>query len=369
MYSDFSNTSEVRRRGGNSTTTGFDQRSPATFSTSPNPSPTYGLDNIESFAKMASNSGRDRTSEFTATVKSLRGRNLMALPNGQNHTNKSRNELLAQQSRQFMNIAASIGRDIASTYTKLEKLTLLAKKRTLFDDRPQEIQELIGIIKQDTSALNKQIDQLNKISKAQQQTLRSKHQATHSTTVVAALQLRLASMTSDFKQVLEVRSENLRESKSRREQFSQGAVTHSMPQMDGYPAGSVLATAAMDDDEAAAQSNGQVAISMEQSSAMMQMQRGGDTSYLQSRADAMQNIESTIVELGGIFNQLATMIKEQEEIMVRIDSNVEDAAINVEAGHSEILKYFQSVTSNRWLMVKIFGVLIFFFIFFVIFMA
>lgn len=47
-------------------------------------------------------------------------------------------------------------------------------------------------------------------------------------------------MTSDFKQILEVRSENLRESKSRREQFSQGAVTHSMPQMDGYPAGQSL---------------------------------------------------------------------------------------------------------------------------------
>ena len=108
---------------------------------------------------------------------------------------------------------------------------------------------------------------------------------------------------------------------------------------------------------------------MEERAAMMQMQHGGDMTYLQSRADAMQNIETTIVELGGIFNQLATMIKEQEEIMVRIDSNVEDAALNVDAGHSEILKYFQSVSSNRWLMVKIFGVLIFFFIFFVIFMA
>ena len=107
----------------------------------------------------------------------------------------------------------------------------------------------------------------------------------------------------------------------------------------------------------------------DESNAMVQVQRGGDLSYLTSRADAMQNIESTIVELGGIFSQLANMIKEQEEIMVRIDSNVEDTAMNVEAGHQEILKYFQSVTSNRWLMVKIFGVLIFFFVFFVIFMA
>ena len=75
------------------------------------------------------------------------------------------------------------------------------------------------------------------------------------------------------------------------------------------------------------------------------------------------------MELGGIFTQLAHMVKEQEEMVQRIDSNVEDTAMNVEMGHSEILKYFRSVTSNRWLMAKIFGVLIFFFIFFVVFMA
>lgn len=90
--------------------------------------------------------------------------------------------------------------------------------------------------------------------------------------------------------------------------------------------------------------------------------------YLQSRAETMQNIESTIVELGGIYQQLAHMVKEQEEMVGRIDANIEDANMNVEAAHGEILKYFQSVTSNRWLMIKVFGVLIFFFIFFVLFM-
>lgn len=91
--------------------------------------------------------------------------------------------------------------------------------------------------------------------------------------------------------------------------------------------------------------------------------------YLHSRAETMQNIESTIVELGGIFQQLAHMVKEQEEMVDRIDSNVQDAELNIEAAHTQILKYFQSVTSNRWLMIKIFAVLIFFFIFFVVFMA
>lgn len=91
--------------------------------------------------------------------------------------------------------------------------------------------------------------------------------------------------------------------------------------------------------------------------------------YVQQRAETMQNIESTIVELGGIFQQLAHMVKEQDEMVERIDSNVQDAEMNIDAAHGEILKYFQTVTKNRWLMIKIFGVLIFFFIFFVIFMA
>lgn len=91
--------------------------------------------------------------------------------------------------------------------------------------------------------------------------------------------------------------------------------------------------------------------------------------YVQERAETMQNIESTIVELGGIFQQLALMVNEQDEMVGRIHSNVQDAELNIEAAHGEIVKYFQTVSKNRWLMIKIFGVLIFFFIFFIIFMA
>ena len=39
--------------------------------------------------------------------------------------------------------------------------------------------------------------------------------------------------------------------------------------------------------------------------------------YIQERADAMENIHSTIVELGSIFKQLAEMVKEQEEAVIR----------------------------------------------------
>ena len=40
-------------------------------------------------------------------------------------------------------------------------------------------------------------------------------------------------------------------------------------------------------------------------------------SYIRSRSEAMLNIEQTIVELGTIFQQLAHMVKEQEEVVQR----------------------------------------------------
>lgn len=49
----------------------------------------------------------------------------------------------------------------------------------------------------------------------------------------------------------------------------------------------------------------------------------------------------------------------------RIDSNVEETAINIDAAHTELVKYFHTISQNRWLMVKVFGILIAFFIFFV----
>lgn len=41
-----------------------------------------------------------------------------------------------------------IGRDLSMTCAKMEKLTQLAKKKSLFDDRSGEVEELSQIIKQ-----------------------------------------------------------------------------------------------------------------------------------------------------------------------------------------------------------------------------
>lgn len=54
------------------------------------------------------------------------------------------------------------------------------------------------------------------------------------------------------------------------------------------------------------------------------------------------------------------MVSEQRETVQRIDADVMDIATNVGGAQRELLKYYASISSNRWLMLKVFGVLIVF---------
>ena len=115
-------------------------------------------------------------------------------------------------------------------------------------------------------------------------------------------------------------------------------------------------------------------ITIDMSSDMMQSSQSlllspmqeSETSLIESRSRAITDIESTITELASIFQQLAMMVSEQREQVQRIDANLEEFQVNVEAGQNELLKYFRSISSNRWLMVKIFAVLFVFFVLFVL---
>lgn len=241
----------------------------------------------------------------------------------------------------------------------------MAKKKSLFDDRPTEIQELTYIIKGDLNSLNQQIARLQEVSKSQRKQTSGKHLLSHSSNMVVALQAKLANMSTDFKQILEVRTENLKQQKTRRDQFSQGGIASAPPPSRVGNTSQPSLLMESEYDEVGGTSENQPLIPKSQ---QMMMYDESD-SYLQQRAETMQNIESTIVELGGIFQQLAHMVKEQEEMVERIDTNILDMGLNVDMAHNEILKYFRTVSRNRSLMIKIFGVLILFFFFFVIVMS
>ncbi|PBK76705.1 t-SNARE [Armillaria solidipes] len=336
---------------------------------------------------------QDRTNEFRSCVESIRSRS--SLPS---RGSEAKQRLLQDGSRahgsksEFTRMASTTGKDISSTTIKLGKLAQLAKRKTLFDDRPVEISELTFIIKQDIASINKQIAQLQ--SYVKQRNAQSSGSAAgkqieeHNHNVVMLLQSKLANTSMTFKDVLEVRTQNMKETKDRTEQFMYSTSSaanqtpsssvlfntqRSDPMGDGSPSrlesnskgknrslqnGDVLALNLDAAEEGTGSQNG---------GAFMQMQLvEQQDSYIQSRSTAIESIESTIAELGQIFTQLANMVAEQRETVQRIDADTMDIASNVSGAQRELLKYYASISSNRWLMLKIFGVLIVFFLVFIL---
>lgn len=58
-------------------------------------------------------------------------------------------------------------------------------------------------------------------------------------------------------------------------------------------------------------------------------------------------------------------VQEQGEMAVRIDENIDDTLSNVDSAQTQLLKYLDTISSNRWLVMKIFAVLMVFMVIFI----
>ena len=256
----------------------------------------------------------------------------------------------SHQQSEFAKRASTIGLGIHSTSQKLQKLTQLAKRTSMFDDPAQEINELATIVKQDIHALNQGITDLQTFLGG----AGNKQSADHSNNVVETLRNRLKDTTKEFKDVLTLRTDNLKVHEERKSLF---VSSKSQSNMFPQPGASFLPQSSRHSHADQQQ---------QQQSQIMNTQQ--DT-YLTSRQDALQDVESTIVELGNIFQQLSHMVHEQGEMAVRIDENIDDTFTQVEAGQAQLLKYLNTISGNRWLMLKVFGLIMACLIFFLMFIA
>ena len=84
----------------------------------------------------------------------------------------------------------------------------MAKRTSVFDDPTLEIQELTAVIKQDITALNSAVVDLQLLCNNQNESGNiSRDTTSHSTTVVDNLKNRLMTATKEFKEVLTMRTE------------------------------------------------------------------------------------------------------------------------------------------------------------------
>ncbi|KAJ5245636.1 hypothetical protein N7489_005732 [Penicillium chrysogenum] len=285
---------------------------------------------------------------------------------------------------EFARRARDIGRGITGTMAKLQRLAELAKRKTLFDDRPVEISELTYVIKQDLAALNQSIASLQALTHAQHpKSNRSKtdQEGEHNDNVVVMLQGKLADVGASFKEVLEVRTKNIQASRSRTENFVSSVSSKSHSALDAQRSDSPLYnTSGRRTPQPGYQGNSSDLLTLEpsnpsplgrpsfQSDQQLMVMEEGESSntYVQARGEAIEAIERTISELGGIFGQLAQMVSEQSEMIQRIDANTEDVVDNVQGAQRELMKYWTRVSGNRWLIAKMFGILMIFFLLWVL---
>nr|POE62556.1 integral membrane protein sed5 [Quercus suber] len=345
----------------------------------------------------------DRTSEFRSILaqaqKSLARNRKPGAPNSQpllssaQQQNGTSTPPTRKQRSEFARNAAQIGRGISATMGKLQRLAELAKRKTLFDDRPVEIQELTYIIKQDLAGLNQSIGSLAQLQRQTQQGTPGQ-EGEHNKNVVVLLQGKLADVGVNFKEVLEVRTKNIQASRSRQDNFVHSVAANHLQGNSGGDPGrsdsplyntpnrgrspkppSALQSSSTAQDvlslDPSSNSSPLYSGNTAQSQQQLQILEEGSqsNSYISQRGEAIEAIERTIGELGGIFGQLAQMVSEQAEQIQRIDANTDDVVDNVEGAQRELMKYWSRVQGNRWLVAKMFGVLMVFFLLWVLLAA
>ncbi|KAF2030293.1 syntaxin-5 [Setomelanomma holmii] len=335
---------------------------------------------------------QDRTDEFRSILAQAQKRQAQSKTGAQRQSlltaqeKAQANSSTQRQRSEFARNAAEVARGVASTMQKLERLSQLAKRKTLFDDRPVEFDELTFVIKQDMTALSGQVQSLQAMNSKQHPRAKPgvDQEGEHNSNVVLLLKDKLQNVGTNFKDVLEVRTKNMQASRSRTEQFLSTAAAQSSsldpsrtdsplyqtPQRGRSPGGFNRNTNAAQQDLLSLEPSGSSALTRggPQSDAQLLLMEEAQpqNAYIQERGRAIESIESTIQELGGIFSQLAQMVSEQGEQIQRIDANTEDVVDNVEGAQRELMKYWSRVQGNRWLVAKMFGVLMIFFLLWVL---
>lgn len=73
----------------------------------------------------------------------------------------------------------------------------------------------------------------------------------------------------------------------------------------------------------------------------------------QRAAIDMENVQKTITEVGQMYMQVASLVAEQEHITNQIGIDIDDSLVNVQSGREQLLIYYNNLTRERQLILKL----------------
>lgn len=331
----------------------------------------------------------DRTKEFL---------NLVTLKSQSAKLKNDRSMSIEPKSRSaFYEATAEIGSGIQTASIMLSQLTKLVRRQGLFDDSSQDIDAMVFNIKQALTELNSKCDNAQTYVDSKKSSYGKQNQsANHNGTVVNQLKSDLMIATQDFKSVLEMRSIKMKEQTKRKVELTGNGILSPSKQLhasqirqrkEGGPKAGVnmpnpymdlMKKSAMNpyassSSSITSNSSSSSNVDLEEQTALITQQLlvsppSVEGQYYDSRERAVTEVEKTIVELGTIFQRLSTMISEQQQMVERIDEDVENAVTNTNSARDYMLDMYNSVSSNRGMYMKMGGILVIFIIFFTLFL-
>lgn len=274
----------------------------------------------------------------------------------------------------FRETTVEIAGQIHKTSSAIENLTKLVRRQGLFDDPTDDINNLIFCIKEDLGKLNGKCDSAQLFVDEQKRANGEKNQAaSYSVNVVGQLRSDLMNKTKDFKSILEVRSSKMKTNQDRKVKLTGNAIMSPMRQLAATSTHSKELHVSPQKSQFYNPYSDTDANDLETGSSREQQQLllappSESLQYYESREQAVNEVQKTIEELGTIFQRLASMISEQQELVERVDEDVEAAISNTEKARNVLMKAYESASSNRALYTKIFALMTIFAIFFILFL-
>jgi len=306
---------------------------------------------------------RERTDEFAAiaSVFSQKQQQENGETRRRNDTPSESGSSLAVRTH-FTMMASELGKDIHRTSEKLQRLAGLAKTTSLFTEQSAgpEIQRLIVEVNRDIQRMATELDTLQADVKARNNGAKSQD-ADHHNNVVSYLKAQVGQTTAMFKDVLQTRTDNLKTQAEKKKSLSSSSVSL-LSGSERSTSNPLYRGTAFFNESASSENESDVALQMPDMAVAQQ------SNYYRLRADAVRQIEQSMVQLQSIYTQLAGMVQEQDEMLNTIDHNIDDAVLNVSETHNILSKQLSRISKNRWLIMKVLGVLfvtvILFFFFF-----
>jgi syntaxin 5 len=193
----------------------------------------------------------------------------------------------------------------------------------------------------------------------------------HEQTVVKSLSTRLQKAKASFLNVLETRKDSLKHQYEKKKQLFGNNATPTRAKKNFtsplYNSGSSSSASTpllldMDGGGSSQQAQSQdIAIMIPE---RMLLER---SSQMETRASALQQVQSTIEELSHIFERVSLLVAQQGELLSRIEDDVEKTETHVVSTRAQLEKALEAIMSSRWLAAKLGAVGILFLVLFLVF--